>query len=133
MSKFTPGQSGNRAGRPKGKADRRTALRELIAPHAPHLIKKAIALAKAGDTKALKLLLERAVPPIRAVGETVTFDLPEDGSLADAGRATMRAIASGALSPDVGRQLIDALAALGRVVELDEMDKRLRALEEKNA
>lgn len=130
-TKFKPGRSGNPAGRPKGTKDRRTELRELIKPHAPDLIAKALALANEGDTAALKLLLERAVPPYRPTGEAVAFPMPKQGSLADSGRAVMKAIADGKLPPDMGRQLIDALAALGRIVELDELDKRLSALEEK--
>ncbi len=131
-TKFKPGRSGNPAGRPKGTKDRRTELRALIKPHAPDLIAKALALANEGDVAALKLLLERAVPPYRPIGEAVTFPMPKQGSLADSGRAVMEAIADGNLPPDMGRQLIDALAALGRIVELDELDKRLSALEEKS-
>ncbi len=128
-TKFKPGRSGNPAGRPKGTKDRRTELRALIKPHAPDLIAKALALANEGDVAALKLLLERAVPPYRPIGEAVTFPMPKQGSLADTGRAVMRAIASGTLPPDTGRQLIDALAALGRVVEIEELERRIAALE----
>ena len=129
MTRFKPGQSGNPKGRPKGTKDSRTELRALIAPHAPALIRKALELAKGGDVQALRLLLERAVPPIKAAGEPVTFELPECDGLADTGRAVMRAIASGTLPPDTGRQLIDALAALGRVVEIEELERRIAALE----
>ena len=128
-TKFKPGRSGNPAGRPKGTKDRRTELRALIKPHAPDLIAKALELAKGGDVQALRLLLERAVPPIKATSEAVAFEVPGDGNLADTGRAVMRAIASGTLPPDTGRQLIDALAALGRVVEIEELERRIAALE----
>jgi hypothetical protein len=63
MAKFQNGCSGNPAGRPKGSRDRRTALRELLAPHAGHLISKAVELANSGDTPALRLCLERILPP----------------------------------------------------------------------
>jgi hypothetical protein len=42
---FKRGRSGNPNGRPKGIVDRRTALRELLAPHAQALIEKTVELA----------------------------------------------------------------------------------------
>ena len=42
MARFKKGQSGNRAGRPKGIKDRRVKYRELLEPHAQALVKKAV-------------------------------------------------------------------------------------------
>jgi hypothetical protein len=64
---FVKGQSGNLAGRPKGTHDRRTELRELLEPHAGALIKKAVEMAMAGDTTAMKLCLERILPAVKSV------------------------------------------------------------------
>ena len=66
--KFKPGQSGNPAGKPKGVKDRRTELRALLVPHAQELIDKVVALAKAGDTTALRILIDRLIPPIHLSG-----------------------------------------------------------------
>lgn len=64
---FVKGKSGNPAGRPKGASDRRTELRELLEPHAGALIKKAVEMALAGDTTAMKLCLERVLPAVKSV------------------------------------------------------------------
>ncbi len=124
------GQSGNPKGRPPGIRDRRHALRELIEPHARELIDKALELARAGDVAALRLLLERAVPPLRPVGQPAPFPLAEGATPSDAARALVQAVAAGQLAPDVGHQLLGGLAAMVRVIDADEIERRLAALEE---
>ena len=64
---FQKGQSGNPSGRPKGTKDKRTELRELLQPHAPALIEKAVEMALEGDTTALKMCLDRIIPAMRSV------------------------------------------------------------------
>lgn len=123
------GQSGNPAGRPKGIRDRRHALRELIEPHARELIHKALELARAGDVAALRLLLERAVPPLKPVGELVKFDLPA-GDLPTAAHAVLKAAADGELAPGQAREFLAALADLGRLIELHDLEQRITRLEE---
>ena len=60
---FKKGQSGNLAGKPKGAKDKRTEFRELLRSHAPELIKKVIEQALNGDLTAMKLRLDRIIPP----------------------------------------------------------------------
>jgi len=129
MARFERGRSGNPGGRPKGLPDRRRELRDLIREHVPALIEQALALARAGDSAAIRLLLDRALPPLKATVEPVQFPAPEAGSLADMGRAVLAAIAAGQIPPDVGRVLIEALSAQGRLVEITELEARVRALE----
>lgn len=123
------GQSGNPKGRPPGRPDRRHLLRELIAPHARELIDKALELARAGDVGALRLLLERAVPPLRPVAEPVKFNLPA-GDLPTAARAVLQAAADGELAPGQAREFLAALADLGRLIELHDLEQRITRLEE---
>lgn len=127
---FKPGQSGNPRGRPPGRPDKRTILRELVRPHAPELVEKALELARAGDAAAIRLLLDRAIPPLKPAAEAVTFPMPADASnLAAVGRAVVAAIAEARLPPDVGRSLLDSLAALAGLVEHEDVLRRLEALE----
>ncbi len=61
---FKPGQSGNPHGRPKGARNRATVVAEqLLDGEADTLTRKAIDLAKQGDTTALRLCIERILPP----------------------------------------------------------------------
>ncbi len=81
--KFQAGQSGNPSGKPVGSKDKRTALWELLNPHAPELVEKAVQKALEGDTSALKLCLDRCIAPLRSTTGSVTIEsggsLPERG------------------------------------------------------
>ncbi|MGV0130345.1 DUF5681 domain-containing protein [Burkholderia gladioli] len=128
---FKKGQSGNPAGKPKGARDKRTALRELLQPHAAALVSKAVELAKAGDTTALRICIDRCIPVMKAKDEPV--DLPAlTGSLAERGDAVLRAMAAGTITPDQANAVMQVLAAQVRIVEADELEKRISALEVKD-
>jgi len=124
--KFTKGNSGNPNGRP-AKADK---LRQLLEGKADKVARKVIDAALDGDLQAARLVMERCIAPHRAVMPTCTFDLDETKPLTEQGRAVLAAIARGDIPPDTGKSLIDALTALARVTELDEIVRRLNQLEE---
>ena len=79
--RFRPGVSGNPAGRLRGTKNRATkAAEELLEGEAEALTRKAVELALAGDTVALRLCLERLLPPRKSRRVTLTglsssFDL----------------------------------------------------------
>ena len=58
--------------------------------------------------------------------------LPGD-TLTEQGRAVLAQIAAGTLAPSQGAQLLGALSALARVVEIDELVSRVDALEKAHA
>ena len=69
---FEPGKSGN----PNGARNRTTALAEgLLDGEAEAITRKLIDKALEGDNAALRLCLERLLPPKR--GRTVSFELPD--------------------------------------------------------
>ena len=76
------------------------------------------------------LLLERALPPLRAVAEPV--ELP---GLSDAATLTAKAecivalTAAGKLSPDVATVMLSAIGQLAKATEIDDLTRRLEALE----
>ncbi|MBW8075248.1 MAG: hypothetical protein GJU74_07685 [Metallibacterium scheffleri] len=51
------------------------------------------------------------------------------GSLTEYAEAIMRATAAGEVAPDIAASLLSALAQLGRLRALDELERRLVALE----
>src|ERR1700726_2110371 len=64
--RFAPGISGNPRGRRPGTRNRATAVAaQLLEGEAPRLIRRCIELALAGDTTALRLCLDRILPPVR--------------------------------------------------------------------
>lgn len=128
---FKKGQSGNPAGKPRGAKDRRTALRELLQPHASELVQKAVELALAGDTTALRICIDRIIPAIKAKDAPVSVS-GLTGSLAEQGQAVLNALAAGSVTPDEANAVMAAIGAQVRIVEADELEKRIAALEAQN-
>ena len=126
--KFKPGQSGNPKGRPKNKTPA-TLLRKSIIDDMPEIILTLIKQAKEGDTAAAKILLDRCVPSLKP--QAMAIHLPVNGTLAEQGNEIIRATMSGNIPPDVGAQLITALAAQSKIIEIDELTQRIEALEGK--
>src|SRR5687768_7879701 len=130
--RFQKGQSGNPRGRPKGKPDRRTIARELFAQHRDDLIATAIELALTGDVQALKLCLERICPAIKPTAAPIKITLPKGAGLAGTGDAILKAIAGGKLPADIGASLLTALGQQARIIEIDDIIRRLEVLENAN-
>lgn len=124
--KFKPGQSGNPAGRPKDKTPA-TLLRKSIADDMPEIVKTLVELAKGGDVQAAKVLLDRICPPLRP--QALPIALPVNGSLTEQGSEIIKATMAGQIPPDIGSQLITALSHQAKIVEIDDLTKRIQALE----
>jgi hypothetical protein len=112
MSKFIPGQSGNPSGRPKGALNKTTlATRALLEGEAEVLTRKAIELAKEGNPVALRLCLQRLLPPIRK-DRTINFTLPTMEGPQDLFKgiaAILEAVAQGEITPQEGQTLTTIL------------------------
>ncbi len=128
MGKFTKGRSGNPNGRPKGIEDKRVALRSLLEPHAAELVAKLVELAKKGDTTAIRICIDRLIPPLKARDTPFTL-AAATGSLADQGKAVTKAFFGGDLTPDEATAAMGILGAQVRVVEATDLEKRIAALE----
>jgi len=96
------------------------------------LTQKAIDLALTGDIPALRLCLDRILPPRK--GRPVTFTLPEIKSAQDAAAvvsAVLTAVASGEITPtdaaEVGK-LIDSYVKAYETAELTERLERLEGM-----
>ena len=107
---FTKGQSGNPAGKPKGVRNRSTLAAEaLLDGEAEQLTRKAIELALAGDTIALKLCLERILPPRK--DRTVMFSLPglKNADRASSITAILEAVSQGRITPSEAEMVVKLL------------------------
>jgi len=129
---FQPGTSGNPAGKPKGTRNRATLAAEtLLDGEAEALTRKAIELALGGDSTALRLCIERIVAPRR--DRAVNLDMPEMRSPEDAARAMsaiVSAVGAGDLTPGEAADVARLLDAFLKMVEAQEFEARLRAVEE---
>ncbi len=73
--RWKEGESGNPNGRKPG-TGAVAKLRDSIAAHLPEIILQLVSKAKQGDAQAARLLLERVLPPMKAIEQPVTLSLP---------------------------------------------------------
>jgi hypothetical protein len=128
--KFKKGQSGNPAGKPKGAKDKRTALRALIEPHAGKLVNKAVEMALAGDTTAIRICMDRIIPTLKAEDRPVCIDRL-NGTLGEQVRVIFDALCGGQITPDEGSTLMQTVAARARIIETAELERRIAELEKR--
>ena len=122
------GRSGNPRGRPKGSGEV-AAVRAAIAARVPELLAAMLERALAGDVQAARLLLERTVAPLKAAEEPAPLTMPRQGSLSEQGRAVVQAAADGRIAPLQASALLAGLGSLAKLVETDELTRRIEALE----
>ena len=128
---FVPGRSGNPSGKPKGTRHKATMAADLLLEgEAEAITRKAIDLAKEGDTVALRLCLERIAPARK--DRPVLFALPPIATTADvvkASAALLQAVASGDLTPSEAAELGKLVEAHVRAIEVTDVQERLTRLE----
>jgi hypothetical protein len=131
--RFKPGQSGNPGGRPPGTRNKATETAELLLEgEAEALTRKAVEKALEGDPLALRLCLDRLIPPRR--GRKVRLDNIEPvRGTADLG-PTMAAITTAATAGDItpgeAAELAQVVEIYIRAVEASDFEKRLQQLEQ---
>jgi hypothetical protein len=104
----------------------------LIDGEGEALTRKAIDMALAGDTVALRLCLERLAPPRKDA--PVRFDLPPmEGAenAAAAMGAILAGVVSGDLTPSEAASLAGLVDVYRKTLETAELETRLKALEER--
>ncbi len=101
-----PFERGN-AGRPKGARNKTTlALEALLEGEGEALTRKAVEMALAGDTTALRLCMDRIMPARK--DRHITFDLPKLETASDLVKATaalVEAVARGQITPSEAGEL----------------------------
>ena len=116
---FEKGRSGNPAGRRPGSRNKATlAAAALLAGESEALTRKAVELALAGDPTAMRLCVERLLPPCRE--RTVKFTLPPLESVSDvsaAMRAVTAALAKGNITPDEAATIAGVVETSARAIE----------------
>ncbi len=131
---FKPGQSGNPKGRPKGARNKTTiALEALLDGEAEEITRKAIEKAKEGDMAAIRLCVERLIPPRK--DSPVSFELPEMTNCIDASEAMagiLSAVAKGDITPTEATAISGLVENYRKTLETVELEERLRELEGQN-
>ncbi|WP_369942774.1 hypothetical protein [Xanthomonas medicagonis] len=125
--RFGPGNPGKRRGA-RNKAT--IAALKLLEGESKQLMRKAIDLALAGDSTALRLCLERVSPPSRE--RVLAIDLPVPTSPADVPKtlqAILQGAADGTLTSGEAERLSRCVQTFSMAFEAADFDARLRALE----
>src|SRR5438874_705749 len=124
---FQKGCSGNPQGRPLGARNAATVIAEqLLDGEGEAITRKVIELAKQGDLTALRLCLERIVPPRRE--RPVNFTLPTMNSADGATKAMAAittAVADGDLTPSEAAELSRVIEGYVKAIEATEIERRL--------
>lgn len=105
-------------------------MRALLQPHAEKLIQKVVNLALAGDVQALRICVDRIIPPVRE--DRVKIDLPpiaDAAGCAEAQAVILEAVAAGELLPSQGDALAGLVEHRRKAIETGDILKRLEKLE----
>ena len=125
------GQSGNPKGCPTGSRHKSTiAAQALLDGESEALTRKAVELALEGDLVALRLCLERIVPPRK--DSPIRMALPPMETASDipgAMASVLAAVAAGELSPSEGTAVAGMVELQRRALETSELEQRVAALE----
>jgi hypothetical protein len=128
---FEPGNAFGR-GRPKGSRNRDAApAKKLLEEYTPHLTRKLIALALEGNGSALRICMERIMPPPRDACVPITLPkIKSAEDVASAAEKVTRGIGNGVLSPSEGETIMNILESQSRVIENAGTEKRVQKLED---
>ncbi len=129
---WQPGQSGNPKGRPVGSRNKKNVIAEEFEKDGSEVARVVMNAALEGDMQAANMVLQRLSPPLRARAEKVTFELTPDAPLTTQAQQIMTAVAEGSIDPETGQLLINCITAFAGLKQVDELEQRLIALEEKN-
>ena len=130
---FVKGQSGNPYGRPEGSRNKATILAQaLFDGQAEELIQKCIQMALEGDSTAMRLCIERLVPPRK--DRPVNLDLPKMECVEDTVNAMAvisSGVADGELTPSEGQVLSGMVENYRKAIETTELEERISNLEKR--
>lgn len=132
MAKWRPGQSGNPAGRPKGTETKEQFLRKRLLQNSDDIVKLVLTRAREGDMLACKLVLDRVSAPLRAADAPIKLPGLTDATPAEAARAIVAGMGDGILSPSQVPPLLQGLSAFARIIESEDLEQRIRALEHRD-
>ena len=137
MSKWQPGQSGNKSGRPPKGGAHAERIREIIESvfgNRDGVLTTVAAMAQGGDLQACALLLSRCIPPLKPTHEPQSaIDAEELAAMTPAQRAEAinTAAQTGRLPADVAALLLDGIERQYRILEQTELTERLSELEKR--
>jgi len=127
---FEPGNKFGR-GRPRGSRNKTNLLaRDLLDSHAEPLVTKLVYMALKGDRTAIRLCIDRVVPPRRDLPVklgNLPMGTPEELNIASG--VLVKRVIGGHLAPSEALPVAQLIEGRRRVIETQDIEHRLRALE----
>ncbi len=130
-----PFQPGNKYGRGRPRGSRNKVARvcqDTLDSYAEALTKKCLYLALQGNPTAMRLCMERLTPGRRQ--RTLQFKMPPVKTIVDvaaASESVVNGVAHGRLTPAEGHAFSAMLEGRRHIIETQEQDQRIRALEDR--
>ena len=133
QGKFRKGHSGNPLGRPRGTRNKAIIAAEaLFEGEIDEICRKAIEEAKRGNIQAIKLVLDRILPPKKEAPIFINLPPVKTGSdVLEAIHRVAQAVSHGELSPTEGDCLTRIIERQAKVIEMNDFEERLKKLEDR--
>lgn len=103
----------------------RTKIRNAMPDIVDMIIAKAL---EDKDLTAAKMLLERAIPVVKPVGDVVIVDVNKGDKTTTIGRAVLDAMTQGDITPDHGKIIFDVLMGFEKLMESSELSAQIKEL-----
>ncbi len=117
------------AGRKKG-SGQAAHYRAMLEPYAEELIQRVVDMAKDGDMAALKLCLDRLCAPLRPTDRHITIEgFDSCTGLSGKGELILAHVTEGKVTPSEASNLMNAISRQARIIEVDELERRVAELE----
>lgn len=130
---YKKGESGNPEGRPNGARNKRSILRDAlnnVYSDGESGFWLAVAeKAREGDAHAISMVGSRLIAPLKATDTPIQLEGLDGGSLTEKAGKIISHMGSGDISPSEATSMIHAITGLCRVQEIEDLSKRLEALE----
>ena len=102
----------------------------MIAGEGEEIVEKVVTMAKEGDKDALKWCLDRLVPRLKSEEVPSRFPMKASASLAEIGKAVLRAASTGKLSAHQAQLIFSVLADQAHLIETTELEARMTKVEQ---
>lgn len=123
--------SPNPLGRPKGIVDRRMQIAQGLFENAEAIVDAMVEKALEGDSGAASLILSRVLPSLRAQSERVQFDFDATASISEQMESVLQAVSEGSVSADVAKQILEAVAALQKMRDVEALVAQVKIIEQR--
>lgn len=130
LGRFQKGQSGNPAGRPKGRTNPVLASIKKEFGGEPDFWIHVARAAKGGDQNCLNLLASRIRPSLKARSMCIELDI-QGNAAKDYTTGVLGAVVNGELAPDEAASLLSAITAGEKLEKLEALDQRINQIVER--